>query len=129
MQGLRPLQRYFEFTGRSGRAEYWQWIAITTIAGWIAGILDALSSTPYDPSHKAALFMTGGTIIPSAAVGIRRFHDRGKSGWFFGVFAILFGSALGMLLIGDQIKQRTGDDSFMDSGFLVLLIWLSYAAY
>ena len=33
MQGLRPLQRYFEFSGRSGRAEYWQWILLTAVAG------------------------------------------------------------------------------------------------
>ena len=70
-----------------------------------------------------------GTFIPSLAVGIRRFHDRGKSGWHFGIFCILLGLAFGMLLIGDQIKQRTGDDSFLGVGVVVALIWFIYAIY
>jgi len=129
MQGLQPLFRYFEFTGRSSRAEYWQWIAITTVAGWITGILDALSSTPYDPSHKVTMILAMGTIVPSVAVGIRRFHDRGKSGWYYGAFCILLGAAFGLLMIGAAVEQRTGDDSFIGLGAVVGVIWFIYAIY
>lgn len=129
MQGLLPLYRYFEFSGRSGRAEYWQWIAITTVAGWVTGILDALQSTPYDPSHKFTGILALGTLIPSVAVGIRRFHDRGKSGWNYGSFCLLLGLAFLLLIIGSAIKDRNGDDSFIGVGVVVGMIWFVYAIY
>lgn len=129
MQGLLPLYRYFEFSGRSGRAEYWQWVAITTVAGWVTGILDALQSTPYDPSHKFTMILGLMTLVPNVAVGIRRFHDRGKSGWYYAAFCLLLGLAVILLVIGSAIQARNGDDSFIGVGVVVGVAWFVYAIY
>ena len=58
--------------GRAHRSEFWYWtlanLLIGIVLGWIPfiGILISI-----------ALF------IPSIAVGIRRLHDIGKSGWWY----------------------------------------------
>lgn len=77
---------YSDFSGRARRSEYW-WFAlvnfgllvsiaiVAAILKSIAGALGAIGSLAY-------IVVVLGTIIPGIAVGIRRLHDTGKSGWF-----------------------------------------------
>lgn len=72
------LTNYVKFEGRSGRVEYWWYVlamfivflilaflsGIVGIFGWISNILSLL------------------LLVPNIALGIRRFHDIGKSGWW-----------------------------------------------
>lgn len=70
---------YANFDGRARRKEYWMFslisFAISTgisiLANTISGYLGFLSII-----YSLAVF------IPSIAVGVRRMHDVGKSGWF-----------------------------------------------
>ena len=59
-------KRYAEFEGRSRRSEYWWAYLMTFILGIIPGV-----------NYIAWL----ACIIPSLAIGVRRLHDIGKSGW------------------------------------------------
>jgi uncharacterized membrane protein YhaH (DUF805 family) len=74
---LKVLQNYATFTGRARRKEYWMFALINSIISIILSIIAA-----------AIKFELLGTIyslavlIPSIAVGVRRMHDVGKSGWF-----------------------------------------------
>ena len=94
---IMPLKRYFDFSGRSRRKEYWmfvlfQVIVFTVLAllfgGFSAGVDDAALQAG-DPG-AAALGAFGAAfwipallfIIPNLAVQVRRFHDHDKSGWF-----------------------------------------------
>lgn len=129
MQGLRALHRYAEFTGRSGRAEFWQWILISNVAGWVTGILDALQSTPYEPSHKFTGILAIATLTPTIAVGIRRFHDRGKSGWWYGALWISFVLSVGVVLIGQTIAARSGDQSIVTVGGALFCAAAAYMVY
>jgi len=72
------LNRYAAFDGRAGRSEFWFWILFVVavsmainIASMMLGILTIVGWI-----FQLAI------IIPSIAVGIRRMHDVGKSGWF-----------------------------------------------
>ncbi len=76
------FNNYINFHGRSRRSEYW-WmclvcfiIGIIPVVNWIWGIA---------------------VIIPSIAVGVRRLHDIGKSGWWY--FLILVPVVGGIILI------------------------------
>lgn len=77
------LQKYVGFEGRASRSEYWWFFLFTFIASFIAGIIDAIlfgieltDPTPISWALQIGLF------LPSIAVGIRRLHDLGKSGWY-----------------------------------------------
>jgi uncharacterized membrane protein YhaH (DUF805 family) len=95
-----PLKRFFDFSGRSRRKEFWLWFLLVIIVYVVAGILDVQlglggstqSSSNYgDGSVGASASFNGGiltlawmliTLIPNLAVTVRRLHDVDKSGWF-----------------------------------------------
>lgn len=76
------LSKYTVFSGRSQRAEYWYFVlfnfiisaALAIILNIIGGIIGS------NISSLGALYSLA-VLIPSIAVGVRRLHDVGKSGW------------------------------------------------
>jgi len=94
-----PLKRYFDFSGRSRRKEYWLWV-LFVIIGYIVmvtldvqlGFATATSSSAYGDGGASASFNVNGGLltmifallvfIPGIAVSVRRMHDQDKSGWF-----------------------------------------------
>ena len=80
----RPLKKYADFTGRAPRAEYW-WFYLLVIIGYvIATVLDSTLGLGRMAGPYGLITMLFGLamLVPSIAVGIRRLHDLGKSGWW-----------------------------------------------
>jgi uncharacterized membrane protein YhaH (DUF805 family) len=74
---LAVLQKYAQFNGRARRSEYWYFalfnIIVTIILAAIGGVIKLpIVSTLYSLA----------VLVPSIAVGVRRMHDVGKSGWY-----------------------------------------------
>ena len=72
-------KRYFQFSGRSTRSEYWWFTLFTIVASLTLGIINSITGIG-GPGLLSALFLLA--IIPSLAVGARRLHDIEKSGWW-----------------------------------------------
>ncbi len=74
---LEVLKKYAVFSGRARRKEYWMFflfhMIISIALGFIEGILG--SSMLFYIYYLAVL-------LPSIAVGVRRMHDTGRSGWW-----------------------------------------------
>jgi len=70
---LCVLEKYAQFEGRAGRPEFW-WFALFTLGVGIVG--DILFA------NWIVLLINLAFLVPSLAVGARRLHDIGKSGWF-----------------------------------------------
>lgn len=83
---FQPLARYFDFQGRSRRSEYWLWFLFQIIVSTVFSILQAT----FKSSGTGALLMIMGIrflyalaiLIPNIAVGVRRLHDIGRTGWW-----------------------------------------------
>ena len=92
------LSKYGTFSGRASRSEFWWFYLFTTIVSGIPIFLGGLffgvsGGSSADGSAGgvslliAILFYIVGVLaslaflIPSIAVGCRRLHDRGTSGW------------------------------------------------
>lgn len=71
------LQNYATFTGRARRSEYWYFVLFNIIISFGFGFICGLIQVP-----ELANIYTLAVFIPSIAVGVRRMHDVGKSGWF-----------------------------------------------
>ena len=88
------LTKYFVFSGRATRSEFWFFH------------LFAFLVLVVDPTEILWLFL----IFPSLAVGSRRLHDIGRSGWWqllhfvpaFGLFALLIFFLLPTLDVGSE---------------------------
>ena len=80
---LMVLQKYAVFTGRARRKEYWMFFLFNMIASFLVGIISGImmgtGSTDFD--YLGTLYSVA-VLLPSIAVGVRRMHDVGKSGWF-----------------------------------------------
>ncbi|MFA6174697.1 MAG: DUF805 domain-containing protein [Kiritimatiellales bacterium] len=68
---LAVLKKYAEFNGRAGREEFWMFVLINFIVSLILSIIRPLG-----------LIYGLAVLVPSLAVGARRLHDTGRSGWF-----------------------------------------------
>ncbi|WP_149276934.1 DUF805 domain-containing protein [Pareuzebyella sediminis] len=77
---LKVLQKYANFEGRSRRREYWMYFIFNVLISYGLQILAVATDTPV----LMFLFVVYalGLLIPSLAVGVRRMHDVGKSGWY-----------------------------------------------
>jgi uncharacterized membrane protein YhaH (DUF805 family) len=77
---LMVLKKYSEFTGRSRRKEYWMFYLFSLIISMVLSIVDGavlgLEGFGINTIYSLGMF------IPTLAVGVRRMHDVGKSGWF-----------------------------------------------
>lgn len=93
--GFRPLQRYFEFAGRSGRAEYWQFFGVYMIAIFIAAVID-FGVIDEDGFPVLTALCVVGLATPIYSVTFRRLHDRDKSGWLVGATFVI-GAVNGMV--------------------------------
>ncbi len=107
---ILPYKRYFDFSGRSQRMEYWMFTLFTVLvtlvlvavmfAGMFAGDIDindfenpdAVTKLVGTTSFVVGAILLGlfwlGTSIPCVSVNVRRFHDRDMSGWWFLGFSL-----------------------------------------
>ena len=65
------LTKYADFTGRARRSEYWWFALASFVVSFLLSFSDLLQ----------ALWSLA-VLIPTIAVGVRRMHDTGRSGWF-----------------------------------------------
>jgi uncharacterized membrane protein YhaH (DUF805 family) len=119
---ILPYRRYFDFSGRSRRKEYWWffvfWVLLAVMLGVglvasVAGNLQGLMQG--GPRAFASLgsvwivFAVFGlfflaSLIPLIAVQVRRLHDLGVSGWWYLAY-IAAGPALAMVPnVGDGLR-------------------------
>lgn len=71
---LDPIQKhYVDFAGRVGRQEYWMFVLFSIL------IQIALDIVGLD---MISMLVSLGLLLPSLALGSRRLHDIGKSGWW-----------------------------------------------
>jgi len=94
-------QLLFGFSGRINRAKYWIAAGIYTAAMLIVGLLFfllGLGMLLYVAFAVVYLVM----IVSGIAVGIKRLHDRNKSGWWLLLFYVVPGvlSGIGSALCG-----------------------------
>ncbi len=107
MEGLRPLFRYFELSGRTGRAEYWKFFAYVLMAEMLAAFLETGAEVKV-PIFTSIIVVV--TTIPQWTASVRRLHDIGKSGWAMlwpvgGVFVGMFVFALSERV--DEYGEKT----------------------
>jgi uncharacterized membrane protein YhaH (DUF805 family) len=107
------FSKYATFSGRASRSEYWFFYLFTIIASIVTWVIDTmlLGYSAEDTGAISLIFQII-IILPSIAVGARRLHDIGKSGWW----QLLILTIIGIILlivwfatIGSSKKNKYGN--------------------
>ena len=86
---IKVMKQYADFSGRARRKELWMFILFNMIFAVLAMVLDNLLGTTFELFGQSLgygwLYMVYclAIFLPSLAVGVRRLHDIGKSGWSY----------------------------------------------
>ena len=109
---ILPLKRYAQFSGRSRRMEYWMFWLFSILVGAATSIID-MAIFGYDIGNNGPVNGVANLalLIPSIAVGVRRLHDTGRSGWWLLlIFLIIIGWII--LLIWFCTDGTTGANKY-----------------
>lgn len=81
---LKVWKNYAVFSGRAQRAEYWYFVLFNTIVYVLLLTIGGAIGTQDAQAGIGLVYMAYAlaALIPSIAVGVRRLHDIGKSGWW-----------------------------------------------
>ena len=98
---LKVLKQYADFSGRARRKEYWMFFLFNMIFAFLAAIIDNVVGTA-SPELGYGVFYgiyALAMFIPGLAVGVRRLHDLGKSGWMLLIALIPLIGAIWLLVL------------------------------
>jgi len=115
---LEPItSKYFQFSGRAPRREFWYFMLFSMILSFLFATLgqmlglfhmipleipsisetgEVTNMVQNIPINLAQVGLGLALMIPSLAITIRRLHDIGKSGWWYLIILIPF---IGMLVL------------------------------
>ena len=104
---LEAWKKYAVFNGRSRRKEYWYFILFNLLVSMLLGFIDSMTGMY---SFEAGIGLLSGVytlaiIVPGIAVGIRRLHDTGRSGWWLLIGLIPFVGAIVLIVFCVQDSQ------------------------
>jgi uncharacterized membrane protein YhaH (DUF805 family) len=144
------FSKYFTFSGRARRPEYWWFFLFVILVGIVGNVIDGLlfgpavetvsmttedgttatvSQTEYGSGPVATV---GGlaTFIPLLAVGWRRMHDTGRSGWLYilPTLVVLGGLLISALVLG-TVGGPGGPGPEGATGFMMLPMLAMLAAF
>lgn len=118
------MSRYFEFSGRSTRREYWWFQLGVFVLAFVATLVDIAALGYLNPKTGTGLgplvlFVFFFHFIPGLSVQVRRLHDAGKSGWWHLISIVPFIGALWMLYLSLKGPDENSDDFGPDPRFAV----------
>ncbi|WP_434937512.1 DUF805 domain-containing protein [Shewanella sp. HL-SH8] len=98
---LTVLKKYFVFSGRARRKEYWMFALFNFIISFVLSLVDMGIGSYNEIMGLGTLsgIYTLLVLIPSIAVAIRRLHDTNHSGWWLLIALIPLLGALFLLVV------------------------------
>lgn len=110
---LAVLKNYVGFSGRARRTEFWMFVLFNVVISIVLNIIGLVIKT-----QILSYIYSLAVLLPSLAVGSRRLHDTGKSGWLQLLLIIPFIGAIIMIVFwampGVQGPNAYGPDPKME---------------
>ncbi len=95
------LKKYADFSGRATRSEYWWFVLCEILILGVAALIN---------DRLPGLFALA-LVLPAVAVGARRLHDIGRSGWWLLVALVPLIGGL-VLLYWTVLPSQPGANTF-----------------
>ena len=111
------LAKYFVFSGRALRSEYWWFVLFVVIVSIVLAIVDAslfgMNPETGESNQVITPIFQLAVVIPMLAAGWRRLHDTGRPGWYLLLPAALSIATMFMLFSGVavfSVLEQGADD-------------------
>jgi uncharacterized membrane protein YhaH (DUF805 family) len=109
---LAVLRKYAVFTGRARRREFWMFTLVNVLISIGLSIIDAIIGTDYGSGYGILSTIYGlAVLIPSIAVGVRRLHDTGRTGWWI-LIALVPCVGFIVLIVFYATEGQRGDNQY-----------------
>lgn len=106
------FKKYFTFSGRASRSEYWYWFLFVTLVQIVFRALDAIIfQSPLTDTGALERLWQFVTFTPWVGVEIRRLHDVDRTGWWLLLNLTIIG-AFFPLLVWKCTKGTDGANRF-----------------
>jgi uncharacterized membrane protein YhaH (DUF805 family) len=114
----------FGFSGRIGRGQWWlaQLVVMPVIIAITIGVIAAFASgdtsggSAFDKARPSILLIIGAVFVLlvwiNAASTVKRFHDRGKSGWWFLIVFVPYIGAVWQIVECGFLSGTPGTNSY-----------------
>ena len=79
---LTVVRRYAVFRGRASRSEFWWFALWDFILSFALGVAEVVLDLGGDSWGPLTTVYSLALLIPTFAVGARRLHDTGRTGWW-----------------------------------------------
>ena len=106
---IKAFRQYADFSGRASRQELWMFVLFNLLfaMAWVfvAGLLTGLLGSSFNHEsrllfmYKLMAIYYAVTAVPAMAVGVRRLHDTGRSGWWMLVSLIPFVGGIWLIVL------------------------------
>ena len=107
---IKCFMLYAIFSGRAGKAEFWWFFLFTFILGIMASVIDSTLGLDKAIGGNGGVttLIQIATLLPSIAVGSRRLHDTGRSGWWQLLWIVL---VIGWIPLIIWLASKSSDDN------------------
>lgn len=106
---IKAFRQYADFSGRASRQEFWMFVLFNLLFAmtwaFVAGLLTGLFGGSFDQEsrlifmYKLIAIYYAVTAVPAMAVGVRRLHDTGRSGWWMLVSLVPIAGGIWLILL------------------------------
>ena len=109
---IHVLKNYAVFKGRAQRQEYWYFFLFNIIISIALSMLDSALGNPGAGEGVGVIgsVYSLAVLIPSIAVGVRRLHDTGRTGWWMFIGLIPLVGILVLLYFFVQDSQHEANE-------------------
>jgi uncharacterized membrane protein YhaH (DUF805 family) len=111
---LKVIRNYVGFSGRARRKEYWMFVLINIIISIVLAMVDGMLGLKVGGEQGAGLLglvYSLAILLPSIAVGVRRLHDTGRSGWWMLIAFVPFIGFI-VLLVFFVLDSQPGSNEY-----------------
>lgn len=77
------FSKYFDFTGRARRSEFWWFVVFAALLGCVGRFLDGMFGWKVGDYQVISGLISIAIFIPQPAESFRRLHDINLSGWWY----------------------------------------------
>ena len=99
---------YANFEGRARRNEFWMFVLIASVISLGTFVVDGLL---FPGKFLITNLFSLAILVPSVAVGVRRLHDTGRSGWWL-LLTVAFIFGLIALIVLLALDSNIGDNDY-----------------